>query len=236
MIPSRRRLLRLTVLPILLVTGVLATVVVVGEQAPRRAVAPMELALPPLVELDPAGCARDHDGTTGAGPAPVTVGRRVTSALVVSCPTRFDGRRVTYIGEAVGDLLVREGGAWLLVNDDDYALEVGPLAGHRDHRGTNGGLSVWLPDPLPDQLTGLGRPGVWGDIVEVTGVIRRTDPADGGGLTLRAEGLTIRQPAQEVDEPLHRPQLLLAVLAVLAGAGAFVVRHLASARQGSKRR
>lgn len=232
MIPSRRRLLRLTVLPILLVTGVLATVVAVGEQAPGRAVAPVELALPPLVELDPAGCARDHDGTSSTGPAPVTAGRRVTSALVVSCPTRFDGRRVTYVGEAVGDLLVRDGGAWLLVNDDDYALELGPLPGHRDHRGTNGGLSVWLPDPLPDQLTGLGRPGVWGDIVEVTGTIRRTDPADGGGLTLRAEELTIRQPAQEVDEPMHRPQLLLAVLAVLAGTGAFLVRHRASARQG----
>lgn len=232
MIPSRRRLLRLTVLPILLVAGVLATVVMVGEQAPRRAVTPVELALPPLVELDPAGCARDHDGTSRTGPAPVTAGRRVTSALVVSCPTRFDGRRVTYVGEAVGDLLVRDGGAWLLVNDDDYALELGPLPGHRDHRGTNSGLSVWLPDPLPDQLTGLGRPGVWGDIVEVTGTIRRTDPADGGGLTLRAEELTIRQPAQEVDEPLQRPQLLLAVLAVLAGAGAFLVRHLASSRQG----
>jgi hypothetical protein len=114
--------------------------------------------LPPVVELDLAGCERDHDGN-GLLDRPVeTIGRRVTSELVVSCPTRFDGHQVTYVGEAVGDLLVRDGGAWVLVKGDDYALEVGPLPGHRDRRGTNAGLSVWLPNPLSERLTGLGRP------------------------------------------------------------------------------
>jgi hypothetical protein len=68
---------------------------------------------------------------------------------VTSCPAAYDGHRVTYVGELVGDLLRREGGAWVLVNDDDYALRVGPLPAHPELRGTNSGLSVWLPDPLP---------------------------------------------------------------------------------------
>ncbi|MFU8841013.1 MAG: hypothetical protein ACNA8R_09860 [Nitriliruptoraceae bacterium] len=228
MIPARRRLVRLTLLPVLLVAAVLATVAVIADLAPDREPPAVELALPPVVELDMAGCARDHDGS-GLLDRPVeTAGRRVTSELVVSCPSRFDGRRVTYVGEVVGDLLRREGGAWVLVNDDDYALEVGPLPGHRDRRGTNSGMTVWLPDPLPEQLTGLGRPGVWGDVVELTGTIRRTDPDDGGGLTLRADQLTVRQPARPVDDPLRTPQLVLAVLAALAAIGAGAVRRHAS--------
>jgi hypothetical protein len=228
MIPGRRHLLRLTLFPVLLVAAVLATVVAVAElaedQEPRR----VELALAPVVELDLAGCERDGDAAGPPGRPVETAGRRVTRALVVSCPARFDGRRVTYVGEVVGDLLVRDDGAWVQVNDDDYALEVGPLPGHRDRRGTNSGLSVWLPDPLTEQLTGLGRPGVWGDIIEVSGTIRRTDPTDGGGLTLRADQLTVRQPARPVDDPLRIPQLALAALSVVAAVSAWTVRRRAT--------
>lgn len=225
MIPGRLHLLRLTLLPVLLVCAVLATVVVVADMAEDRETPRIDLALPPVVELDLAGCERDGDDAGEHDRPPVTAGRRVTSAMVVSCPSRFDGRRVTYVGEAVGDLLVRDGGAWVLVNDDDYALEVGPLPGHRDRRGTNSGLSVWLADPLAEQLTDLGRPGVWGDIVEVSGTIRRTDATDGGGLTLRADQLTIRQPAKPVDDPLRTPQLLLAAISALAAMSAWTVRR-----------
>jgi hypothetical protein len=231
MIPARRRLVRLALLPVVLVAAVLATVAVVADLAPDREPPAVELALPPVVELDLAGCERDHDGN-GLLDRPVeTVGRRVTSELVVSCPTRFDGRQVTYVGEVVGDLLVRDGGAWGLVNDDDYALEVGPLPGHHDRRGTNRGLAVWLPDPLPAQLTGLGRPGVWGDVIEVNGTVRRADPDDGGGLTLRADQLTVRQPARPVDDPLRTPQLVLAVVSTLAAIGAGAVRYRATVRR-----
>ncbi len=231
MIPLRRRLLRLGLLPVLLVAAVLSAVATVAELAPVRQTPSLDLALPPVVDLDPAGCQRDHDGTGLLDrPAP-TSGHRITSELVVACPARLDGRGVTYVGEAVGDLLDREGGAWVLVNDDDYALEVGPLPGHRDRRGTNTGLAVWLPDPLAAQLTGLGRPGTWGDIVEVTGVLHRTDPADGGGLTLRAEQLTIRQHARHVDDSLHLPQLLLAAISVLAASSAWTIRRHTSRRR-----
>lgn len=225
MIPGRRHLLGLILLPVLLVAGVLATVVAVAEVAPDPEPLRVELVVPPVLEMDLAGCERDGDDAGGAEQPRVPADRRVTSTLVVACPSWFDGRRVTYVGEAVGDLLNRDGGAWVLVNDDAYALEVGPLPGHRDRRGTNSGLHVWLPDPLAEQLTGLGRPGVWGDVIEVSGTIRRADPTDGGGLTLRADRLTVRQAARPVDDPLRIPQLVLAVLAVLAAIGAWTVRR-----------
>jgi len=233
MTPSRRRLLRSIMVPILLVGAALIAVIAVESASQRTTTpAPSGIALPPIVELDLEGCQRDHVGAATFDTPLDTAGRRVTSDLVLGCPSRFDGRRVTYLGEVVGDLLVRDGGAWVLVNDDDYALRVGPLPGHREHRGTNSGLSVWLPNPLADQLTGFGRPGIWGDVIQVTGRIHRSDTHDGGGLTLRAEQLSVRQASGRIGDPLRLPQLVLALVSALAAIVALLLRRRAVAHIG----
>ena len=178
--------------------------------------------LPPIgIEADPGLCRRgsaaetiDTIGTAMAG------GGRITSTHVYSCPQAFDGLRVTYVGEAVGELIPRDGGAWVQVNDDDYALEVGPIGRHQEHRGFNPGLAVWLPDGLHEQIEGAGRPGRRGDVILVEGVLRRTDPADGGGTTLRADRLEIVSPTVAVREPVHGLQ---AVVAGLLGTAALTV-------------
>lgn len=156
---------------------------------------------------------------------------RVSSTAVVECPDIFDGQPVVYVGEVVGDILRRDGGAWVLVNDDDYALEAGPAASSGRLFGQNSGLSVWLPDPMVDQLTRAGGPGVRGDVIQVAGTIRRVDPADGGGLTLRARSLRVVAEAQAADTPLHRGQLVLALgLVAIVGALFLVERRVAAER------
>jgi hypothetical protein len=142
---------------------------------------------------------------------------RVSSTQVFSCPQAFDGLRVTYVGEVVGEVLPRRDGAWAQVNDDDYALEVGPLVGHRERSGFNTGLAVWLPDDMHEALTGVGGPAQRGDVILVQGVLHRADPDDGGGTTVRADTMQILEPAHEVEVPLHTVQALVAgVLAVAA--------------------
>jgi hypothetical protein len=184
----------------------------------------------PAVASEPVPCARqDPASVDRARLTPARAGR-ITSELVLACPVAFDQARVTYVGEVVGDLLRRDGGAWVLINDDDYALEVGPLPGHRDLRGTNSGLTVWLPDGLADAVNGLGRPNQRGDLVQVSGRIVRTDPSDGGGLTLRADQLQVVEPARPVEEPLDLPQLWFALGASLLGATLWLLRRRAVAR------
>jgi hypothetical protein len=135
---------------------------------------------------------------------------RVTSPLVLACPRLFDGREVVFVGEVVGDVLRRSGGAWLQLNDDDYALEVGPLGPHRELRGFNSGLAVWVPDGSHEGLGAPGRHGMRGAIVQVEGVLLRADPEAGGGITIRARSLEILLPATSVTEPLHLPLVLTA--------------------------
>ena len=114
-------------------------------------------------------------------------------------------------------MLLRDGGAWLLVNDDPYALDQGPLTAGEPPRGTNSGLTVWLPDPLTDLVDEPGEHGVRGDVLEIVGRVNRADPADGGGLTIRAVEATLLAEAVELDEPVHWAQVAAAaVLAALA--------------------
>jgi hypothetical protein len=223
---SEPPLKRLVLAPVLAVVALF-----VGLQAFQSATAPTVVAgpapavgaeLPPVLAETPR-CRRDRTGSDvdAAAPALTTIpdGHRVTSGQVQDCPVAFDGRRVTFVGELVGDLLDRDGGAWVLVNDDDYALELGPLPAHSELRGTNTGLSVWLPERLHGQVTGLGRPGQRGDLVRIEGVVRRADPADGGGLSLRADRLDVLSPSASVDEPLNLAQVWLAAGTLgLAGA------------------
>lgn len=150
---------------------------------------------------------------------------RVTSTAVLACPSAYDGRTIVYVGEVVGDMMRRDGGAWVLVNDDAYALEVGPLPLHSARRGTNQGLSVWLPDTMLDRIGALGRPGQRGDVVAVTGLVRRVDQAAGGALTLRAEQVELLAPAVRREDPLEPRQLALALGLVVVAAVLEVLRR-----------
>lgn len=217
---------RLLVLPALLVVGLLVLVHAVRAAGPPPADDELAVADVPPVAAQVTRCSRDDPAATlGRIREEIDLRGRVTSELVHACPTVFDGLEVHYAGELVGDLLHREGGAWVMVNDDDYALETGPLATHRDPRGMNSGLNVWLPDGLHDRITGLGAPNRRGDVVHLVGRIHRTDPRDGGGLTLRAQQLTVLAPATEIDEPVDLPQAALASAALAAGAVLWGVRR-----------
>lgn len=135
---------------------------------------------------------------------------RVTATEVIECPDRFDRQVVTYVGEVVGDVLRREGGAWVLMNDDAYALETGPLPSSGAFAGYNSGLSVWLDEPLVEQVEHGGGPNWRGTVLRVRGQILRTDPDDGGGLTLRAFGGEVVAPARRLERPVHWPQVIAA--------------------------
>lgn len=225
---THRPVARLIVAPVLLLAGALAIVLMVSSTADESRDTSLQIEdLDPIVALDVEACRRDrHEADPQPRPSFSDTGR-VTSSMIVACPAAFDGRRVVYTGELVGDVIRRGGGAWVLVNDDDYALAVGPLPAHRDHRGTNSGLTVWLPDDGLAKITGLGRPNQRGDVVRLEGHVRRIDPQDGGGLTLRAEEITVLRPAEKVEEPIRWPQAALAVGGLVAAGLLSVVRRRA---------
>jgi len=226
--PTKRLLIAPAALFAALVTGLYALEAATSG-APDPALVVSE-ALPPVAGDEQLSCGRRGGDAAPPEQARVQPGGlgRVTSEQVLACPAVYDGLRITYVGELVGDLLMRDGGAWVLVNDDAYALEVGPLPSHGEHRGTNTGLTVWLPEDLLSDASGLGRPNQRGDVAEVSGRIVRADPADGGGLTLRADAMRIIAPATGLDDPLDARQAALALGAVIVAGVLVVVRRRSS--------
>lgn len=226
-----------------LLTGVLTLLLVVAVVTQLRTSAPHEqldvvvgaAEDPGSTSRDEVTCERRLPGLTrvqgGEGSEdPVEdvdgpIGR-ITSTAVTECPDRFDGRQVTFIGEVVGDVLRRDGGAWLLMNDDAYGLEAGPLPSHQDFAGGNTGLAVWLPDRFLGLIQDAGGPGVRGTVLSVEGTVHRADPADGGGLTLRAHDAARAADAVRIPEPVHTAQVVVAILAAIAAAGAIVAERL----------
>ena len=240
MSPHRRPLKRSDLIRVAIAAGIVVGVSVslfaLRHAAPTTR---LDFVVPGTSETDPdpVTCQRilpDEARVTGPSGVPAElpppVGR-VLSTEVVSCPDNFDGHVVEYIGEVVGDILHREGGTWVLMNDDHYALELGPLELHRAYNGPNTGLSVWLPDPLGRHVDEVGRPGQRGDVLHVSGILRRADPMDGGGLAIRAFRAELLADGDAAPPPVNSQQLAVSVVVAIGAAALSVVARMAALRR-----
>ncbi len=212
------------IVPLTALAIVIAGVVALEAAAPvAEPVDRSVQGLPPLGVEDERPCRRVVDDQTIIDiRESFTPGERVTSSQVFRCPAAFDGLEVTYAGEAIGDILERDTGAWVQVNDDAYALETGPLIDHRQRSGFNTGMSVWLPDGLHERIEGVGNADRRGDVILIRGILDRTDPEDGGGLTVRATELEVLAPTIEIEAPFHTLQALVAGLLAAAAVASVV--------------
>lgn len=144
----------------------------------------------------------------------------VTSEELIECPSLFDGERVRYTGEAVGAVLLRQTRAWVHLNDDLYALQLGPTSRHRTTAGGNSGMAVSVP--REDALgVKVGNYRTHGTALAIEGIYWRSDPNDGGAPVIAAESVRVVRDAQRFDHPLSfrrvlvAPPLLLVALVLL---------------------
>jgi hypothetical protein len=190
---------------------------IVCDQAPPREGQERES---PTDDSDTAVTPGQNTGTQ-EGPR-VPTGGLVSSNLLYDCPQSFDGRRVTYEGEVVGAVLERDGGAWVQLNDDVYAGIAGPLPAHRDYRGGNAGVGVFVPQEAVDDIAWVGGPDTLGDVLRVVGTFHRVDPVSADVAVIRAEAATVSEtggPFERVPLPDRRNvAIVVAVLALLVTA------------------
>lgn len=207
------------IVPLTVLAIVIAGLVALEAAAPKADPVDRTVAgVPELAVEEARACIRSTDDLAVQDiREQFTPGGRVSSTQIYRCPAAFDGANVRFAGEVVGELLPREGGVWAQVNDDAYALEVGPLIDHRVQAGFNQGLTVWIPDGLHERIDAVGRADRRGTVMLVRGTLLRADPADGGGITLRADELEVLAPGLEIASPFHTLQAVVAgVLAVIA--------------------
>lgn len=120
----------------------------------------------------------------GAEGVPEPSPNNPSSSALVENSKEFDGSHVTFIGEVIGEAMVRGDMAWLHVNDDAYYrrnVEEGAHLG-----GYNSGMAVWAPATEADALSFFGDYKHEGDIVEVVGTFNAACGEHGGDTDIHA--------------------------------------------------
>jgi hypothetical protein len=199
----------------LMVIGVAAAIVVALDLLVLRGEQEASLGAPAQEETDDA-CPEVLD-TAGGAPEVVAADE------LLECPSTYDGALVTFEGEAVRAVLRRGERAWLHLNDDRYALELGPLHEHRTTVGGNSGLPVSVPTTVAENVRFVGDARHSGDILSVTGIFHRADPADGGGPTIQARTARITQKGRAIARPVDRVRAVTATALAIAALTAALV-------------
>lgn len=95
----------------------------------------------------------------------------VSSAELINNAKQYDGKEVLYRGEVIGDVMAREGFAWINVTD-----------------GVNA-IGIWLNKDLVKDIIYTGNYKSRGDVVEVKGIFHRACLEHGGDLDIHTEEL-----------------------------------------------
>lgn len=157
---------------------------------------------------------------------------RVDSLTLMQSWEDYDGEEVVFVGEAVGDVMVRGEQAWITVNDDHYSRRA--LAESAELRGGNSGIGVWLSREEAAKITRLGRYGSIGDRVSVRGVFHADCPEHGGDFDIHASSLEVLERGREIVPALDSGKPMATALSLLFLAATslpFYLRRLADRRR-----
>lgn len=119
-------------------------------------------------------------------------GADVTSNDLINKAGDFDGEKIVYTGEVIGDILSRGEYSWINVSDGSNAI------------------GVWVKSDDISAIDSLGGYTTHGDTVRITGVFNRACPMHGGDMDIHAVSIEIIQEGYKVSHPV-------AVWEVIAG-------------------
>ncbi|MDO8915659.1 MAG: hypothetical protein Q7W16_06210 [Coriobacteriia bacterium] len=121
----------------------------------------------------------------------------------------WNGKTITFHGEAIGEVMVRGDYAWIHLNDDAYMLE--NVEEGAELQGYNSGMAVWIPAALTKQIDTYGDYQHEGSIVEVQGVFNGACKEHGGDMDIHATALQMLRPGHVVVDPVPPWKAALAV-------------------------
>jgi hypothetical protein len=133
----------------------------------------------------------------------------VSSGTLVEQAKSWDGRTVSFMGEAVGEAMRRGDMCWVHLNDDAYMwknIEEGTKLG-----GYNSGQAIWILNNLAAKIRFFGDYLYEGDVVKVTGVFHAACREHGGDMDIHALRLEIIRIGHSVAHRINHRRLLQGV-------------------------
>jgi hypothetical protein len=139
------------------------------------------------------------------------------SAALVEDANDWDGRKVRFTGEAIGESMRRGTMSWIHLNDDPYGLEETV-----ELSGFNSGIGVWIGAGLASRITVFGGYRSHGDVVEITGIFNAACPEHGGDLDFHADSLRMVRAGHDSAHPVARSRMIAAAVMGALTAGLFL--------------
>jgi hypothetical protein len=139
----------------------------------------------------------------------VCYAQHISSTELINNAREYDGKSVVYVGEAVGDVMVRGDFAWVNINDGENAI------------------GVWLNKELAGEIQFTGSYHAKGDRLEITGVFQRNCIQHGGDMDIHAQSIRKVSPGRLVGEELdtNKRNFVFILLVVLCLVFIFVRRR-----------
>lgn len=100
----------------------------------------------------------------------------VSSSELINKAKEYDGKTVSFSGEIIGDIMIREGHAWINLNDGKNAI------------------GIWLKKELAKDVLYTGSYEARGDTAEASGRFNRACVEHGGDLDIHAQSLSKISP------------------------------------------
>ncbi|MBM3248568.1 MAG: DNA-binding protein [Candidatus Omnitrophica bacterium] len=131
--------------------------------------------------------------------ASVCFAQPLTSQELIERAKEYDGKTISYLGEAIGDVMYRGDFAWVNVNDGSNAI------------------GIWVKKDLAEKITLTGSYKFIGDTILVEGRFNRSCLEHGGDLDIHANSLTIIKNGSKVEEKINIYKIIagLAFMAIV---------------------
>jgi len=121
----------------------------------------------------------------------------VNSLDLVEDAQFYDGARIEYEGEVVGDIMIRGDFAWINVHDGNRAI------------------GIWARKELVKGIKIIGGYNHIGDKISVKGTFNRACLQHGGDLDIHAEILFVIEKGHKVEHPVDPKKAIVTVVLLL---------------------
>ncbi len=132
----------------------------------------------------------------------------ISSTELIKDAKQYDGKSVTFQGEVVGDIMIRGEYAWLSINDGSNAM------------------GVWINKELIKNIQYIGNYKAKGDVIEITGIFRRSCPEHGGDLDIHGQHITKVVSGEPSPRAMDVKKAYLAFLLSIVTLSAFLFLRL----------
>ena len=121
----------------------------------------------------------------------------VSSRRLIEHSKFYDGKEITYKGEAITAVMKRGDYGWVNLSDGDNAI------------------GIWCKSSYLEKINYLGGYDSKGDTVEVTGIFNRACQEHGGDLDIHADTIIVKKSGYFIAENINNKKIRLIIAVFL---------------------